>query len=910
MLLGRAGEGEILDEVLGAARVGESRVLVIRGEAGIGKTALLEYVLERADGFQVTRVAGVQSEMELGYAVLHQLCAPMLGRLEDLPEPQRVALSTVFGLLSGSTPDPFLVGLAVLTLLSEAAGEQPLLCIVDDAQWLDRESARALAFAARRLQADSVALLFAVRAPTTVPELEGLPQLLVGGLDHSSAEALLGTVLPALRDKQVRDRIIVETGGNPLAILELPRGMTVVELASGLVLSGHGVANEIEESFARRVSLLPPDSRRLLLIAAAEPLAEPVSVWRAAERLGIAREAAEPPASAGLCEFGSSVRFRHPLVRSAVYRSAPPAERRKVHLALVQVTDPHVDPDRRLWHQAQGTPAPDEPLAAELERSAGRAQARGGFAQAAAFLQLATMITPDPLVRSRRGLDAARAEFTAGDFEAAQELLAAAQTGPLDQLGRSHADLLSAQIAFAEHRDGDPAAQLLAAARQLEPVDPALARETYLQAFTAAYFTARLSTGTGLKDVAEAARAAAPPRQPPGPADQLLDGLSSLFTEGFASAMSPLRSALEAFRTEPVSEGGGLPWLWLASSVAAALWDESWDVLSARYISICQEAGALSELPLALDSRVYVHIFLGEFAVAASLIEEEATVKEAIGSRLPPFGALGLLTWQGRETQARELINRCVADALSHGEGMEERIAWWASAVLDNSLGRYGDALVAARQAAEPPEVAVPANNWALVELVEAAARSGQPEAGREALERLTKTTQASGADWALGLEARSRALLSDGEPAEVSYLEAIERLGRTPFRPDLARAHLLYGEWLRRERRRVDARGQLRIAHEMLTEIGSDAFAERAARELRATGGTARKRTVETSRDLTPQEAQIARLASQGLSNPDIGNRLFISPRTVEYHLSKVFTKLGISSRERLTDALADLGS
>ncbi|HEX6393883.1 MAG TPA: AAA family ATPase [Acidimicrobiales bacterium] len=908
MLLGRALERQTLDLQIAAVLSGESRALVIRGEAGIGKTALLEDLLTRAEGCHVLRVAGIQSEMELTYALLQQLCAPMLDDLGRLPEPQRVALVTAFGLQPGPPPDQFLVGLAVLTLLSERAAERPLVCVVDDAHWLDHPSAQALAFAARRLQAESVAILFATRTRSDAPELAGLPEMVVGRLDRSSAEALLSSVFPALPDKQVRDRLIDETGGNPLAILEVPRGLRHVELATGLVLPDRGVASKIEDSFARRVSSLPLDTQQLLLLAAAEPFGDPILVWRAAELLGIRREAAAAAATSGLCQFGVSIRFRHPLVRSAVYRSGSDEARRTVHGALAKVSDPGADPDRRAWHRAQASRGPDEDLAAELERSAAQAQARGGFAQAAALLEQSTKMTPDASVRSRRALGAARVACLGGDFDTARELLVVAETGPIDALGRAHVHLLLAQIAFAEHRGGDPAQLLLSAAKELEHLDIAQARETYLEAFLAALFTARRSASTGLREVAQAARAAPPAPNPPHPADELLDGLALLVTDGHAAAMSTLRRALDSFASEPLSGGRGLPWLWLASSVAAALWDERWDLLSTRHVTIAREGGALKELPLALHSRSYVHLFQGDLTTAASLVQEAATVTEAIGSQLPPFGALALVTWRGPETQARELIERSMAEAESRGEGMEERVAGWASALLDNSLGRYEDALAVAQRTTEPRDVGVASTTWALVELIEAAARSGRPQIGAEALSWLSAATQASGTDWAVGLEARSRALLSEDAAAEELYREAIERLSGTPFRPDLARAHLVYGEWLRRAKRREDARDQLRTAHEMLTGMGMEAFAERAARELRATGATARKRTVETGYDLTAQEAQIAGLASEGLSNPQIASRLFLSPRTVEYHLRKVFTKLGITSRARLAGALAGL--
>jgi DNA-binding CsgD family transcriptional regulator len=908
-VLGRRSECTALDEILKAARAGESRALVIRGEAGVGKTALLDYLRDRASasGCRVALVSGIQSEMELAFAALHQLSAPMLDRLDGLPVPQRTALATAFGIDAGPAPDRFLLGLAVLGILAEVAAEQPLVCLIDDAQWLDRESSQALAFAARRLAAESIAMVFAVRAPAGDAFPSGLPSLDVRGLGDTHARELLRSVLPVVPDELVLNRIVAETGGNPLAILELARSLSPAELASGLALpAGSRLAGEIENRFSRRAALLPPETRQLLLTAAAEPLGDWVLVWRAAEHLGIGIDAAAPAVEEGLCESSPTLRFRHPLVRSAVYHAASAEERRAVHRALAIATSGGFAGDRSAWHRAQAATGCDEELAAELERLALRTQERGGLAEAAALLQRASAMTPEPLLRARRGLGAARAECLAGDFERAVALLALAEAGPLDELGRGQAELLRAQIAFAANRGNDAAPHLLGAAQRLERLDVTLARDTYLEAFSAAMFAGRLADGVGLRQVAEAARTAPAPTQPPRPADLLLDALAIRFSDGYAAATAPLRRALDAFRNGGDSQPQALSWLWLACIVASDLLDDDcWAALSARHIQITRAGGALGELPLALNSRIYVHLFAGELATAASLVDEAATVSEAIGVSQAPFGALGLLAWQGRQAEARNLITSTVADASPRGEGIGVTVARWSSALLDNGLGRYEDALVAAQQAAENPgEMTAP--TWALVELVEASARSRRPDVGLDALARLSAITRASGTDWALGLEARSRALLTAGAAAEPLYLEAIARLGRTRVRAELARAHLLYGEWLRRERRRLDAREQLRTAHGLLSTMGIDAFADRAERELRATGATARRRRVETSGDLTPQEAQIARLAAEGLSNPEIAARLFLSPRTVEYHLRKVFTKLRISSRRELGVVLA----
>jgi DNA-binding CsgD family transcriptional regulator len=904
VLLGRHSECETLDRLLGAVRAGESRALVVRGEPGVGKTALLEYVLERSAGCRLARAAGVQSEMELAFAGLHQLCAPMLDRLDRLPAPQRDALAIVFGRRSGPTPDRFLIGLAVLTLLSEVAEERPLLCLVDDAMWLDRASGQALAFVARRLLAESVGLVFAARVPDEAQELTGLPELVVEGLPDAEARALLASVIPGVLDARVRDRIVAETRGNPLALLELPRGLTPAELAGGFGLPGApALSGRIEDSFRHRLEGLPDDTRRLLLVAAAEPLGDPVLVWRAAARLGIGPDAATPAAADGLLELTPRVRFRHPLARSAVYGAAGPNDRQSVHNALAAVTDPDADPDRRAWHRGQAAPGPDEEVAEELVRSADRAQARGGVAAAAAFLERAAALTLDPAGRARRALAAAYAKNEAGAFDAALGLLGEAEAGPPDELVRARVAMLHARIAFARAASDAPAL-LLEAAKRLEPLDADLARETYLEALSVAMFAGRVDSRSDLLRVAEAARAAAPSSAPPGPADLLLDGLALLVMEGHGAAAAALKQAVRAFCDGPSSREESLRWLWVACVVAFELWDdEAWEALSARQLELARETGALAVLPIALMSRIGAHLEAGRLTTAAALVHEQEVVTDVTGTRLPSYRVM-LAGLQGHEADVSALIEATTKDLAARGDEHAPTLVHTAGAILFNGLGRYDDALAAARRATSRPwGPDVP--SVALVELVEAAVRSGQREEAVDALTRLSASTRAGGTDWALGIEARCYALLNEGEASERLHREAIERLGRTRLRLPLARAHLLYGEWLRRENRRLDAREQLRTAHGMYATMGAEAHAARAARELLATGETVRKRTIEAAGQLTPQEAQIARLAREGLSNPEIGARLFISPRTVQYHLRKVFAKLGIGSRNQLERAL-----
>jgi DNA-binding CsgD family transcriptional regulator len=899
-LLGRQREYDVLDRLLDAARAGEGGVLLVHGAPGAGKTSLLEYAVGAARQFRVVRTAGVEGEMELPYAALQQLCSPILDLKERLPDSQRDALVVAFGLSVGSAPNPFLVGLAVLGLLSEAAEERPLLCVVDDAQWLDRASARALAFAARRLLAEKIALVFAAREP---PEaLAGFPELHVAPLGHRDARALLESVLPARLDDQVLERLIVETRGNPLALLELPRGLTAAQLAGGFGLpAALPLSARIEESFTRRVARLPRDARRLLLVAAADPAGDLALLWRAAQRLGIPESATQTVESEGMLSLEAGVAFRHPLVRSAVYRASEPSERSEVHRALAEAIDPDVDPDRRAWHRGQAASMPDEDVAADLERSADRARARGGFAAAAAFLERSSVLTLDPARRGGRALAAAQAKQQAGAFDEALALVASAERGPLDEFQRGQVDVLRARIVAAD-RGSEAPGLLLAAAKRLEPLDARLAREIYLDALTAALFAGRLGGGCDAREVAAGARDAPPAAPSPRAADLLLDGLARLITDGPGAATPILRNAMSAFQGDQIETEEGLRWLWLAGRAAGFIWDyERWDSLTTRQIETANEVGALAHLPLAFSTRVGVHLFAGETRAAAALVEQSDALAAATDGRVvPPYGALALAAFRGREDELTRLVAASEEDFIARGEGMGLTVSQWVTAVLYNGLARYEDAFAAAEQAtANPHEPWF--STFALVELVEAASRSDRSDAAAEALELLSESTAASGTPWAVGIEARSRALLEQGEAAETLYREAIDRLQPTRLRLDLARARLLYGEWLRRERRRLDARNELRIAHNLFTDFGMDAFAERARVELHATGEHARKRTVDTVDQLTPQEAQIARLAAAGNTNREIAAQLFISPSTVEYHLRKVFRKLDVKSRTQL---------
>jgi DNA-binding CsgD family transcriptional regulator len=910
-ILGRARERQALDRLLDGARGGESAVLVILGDAGIGKTALMHYCARQASGCRVAEIAGVESEMELPFAALHQLCGPMLENLEKLPIPQEQALRVAFGLAEGTAPDRFVLGLAVLSLLAEVAMKQPLVCLVDDAQWLDEASSQVLSFVGRRLLAESVVLVLGVREVGDTRLFPDLPALALDGLADGDARALLRAAIPGHLDEQVRDRIVAETRGNPLGLLELPRGMSPVELAGGFVVPGTAtVSGHIEDQYVQRVRALPESTQRLMLLAAADPTGDATLLWRAARTLGVGQDAAAAADSEQLLDVGLRVRFRHPLVRSAAYAAATAEERRAAHEALAAATDGQVDPDRRVWHLAAAATRPDEAVAAALEQSAGRAQGRGGFAAAAAFLQRAAALTPDAATRVERALAAALAHVHAGGFEAARGLLAEAEAGALDDLQRARVELLRGQVASLSNAGREAPSLLLQAANRLEPLDVGLARATYLGAWGASLFAGRLAEPGGqLQDVSLSARSAPPPAGIQQPTDLLLDGLATVITEGRAAAKPMLTDAVSSFLHDELATEVLLQWGVLAEAAAVALWDfESWAALCTRQVEIARASGALAPLSIALNGVGMIAVWAGDFEAAASLSAEDEAVKAAIGTRISPYGGTLLAAYAGQPAEAAALFAATSQDALARGEGLGVQLVSWTTAILNNGLGRYGDALAAAQQAAAEdsgPFISA----WVPSELVEAAVRTGEREVAVDAMRSLSATTAGVDTDWAAGIELRSRALVSEGRTAEDSYRKAVNHLSRTPLRPELARSHLLYGEWLRRQNRRIDARQHLRAAYDMFATMGAEGFAERARRELLATGEKIRKREIDTSAELTPQEEHIARLARDGRSNPEIGAELFISARTVEWHLGKVFAKLGITSRKALHNALPTRG-
>jgi DNA-binding CsgD family transcriptional regulator len=884
-------------------------VLVVRGEPGAGKSALLDYVAEQAQGCHLSRVAGVEYEAELTLAGLQQLLGPsVMQRSEQLPSPQRDALRVALGLQEGPAPDRFLVGLAALGVLCDIAENGTLVCLIDDAQWLDRASIQVLAFIGRRLGAERFALIFAVREPSVVLELDGLPELVVEGLGDHDARRLLAWAAPGQLDEQVRDRIVAETHGNPLALLELPQSLTPAEMAGGFGLpDARTLSGRIQQSFLRRIESLPDKTRELLLVAAAEPVGDVSLLLRALNALVIAADDVVPAENAGLIEVGPHVRFSHPFVRSAAYRAATPGARRRAHAALADATDSETDPDRRAWHRAHSTPAPDEAVAVELERCASRAQARAGPEAAAAFLERAVELTPDIRRRGERAISAAQAKFDAGAPAAAEGLIAVATNCQPDELDRGRLDRLKAHIAFARSRGGETPVLMSAAAQRLEMLDPELARQTHLEALWAVIRSGRFGRPQDVVDAADAAIAPMRGRSS-RTVDLMLEAVTCRMGRGYAAALPLVAQALDAFQREGLCQEN-VTWSWLACQLAMDVWDDgACENIATGLSAVARQRGALTVLPFALNYSAAHQLFAGRFDLAEQLIDEADRIIAATGNaRIADFSIL-LAAWRGERDKTLQLRAAIIPDATARGEGFAVEAAEWAAATLHIGRGEYGDALTAAQRAYDPDGLGF--NVWVLPELIEAAARNGDRTVAEAAFEQLVERSAMSETEWARGVEARSRALLIEGPDAEDSYLEAIEQLSRSRVIVHHARAQLIYGEWLRREHRRVDARVQLKAAHAAFDAMGADAFAERAQRELLATGETVRKRTGDTSDALTPQEAQIAHLADEGFTNPEIGHQLFLSHRTVEWHLRKVFSKLGISSRRELSNALRSLHS
>ncbi|WP_432535018.1 ATP-binding protein [Kineococcus arenarius] len=907
-LLGRTRELAVVSNVLRAAGEGRGGVLVVRGPAGIGKSALVTAAVEAAPHLRVLYATGTEFESDLPFAGLHQLCQPVLERLAELPAPQATALGHALGLDTGPVaPDAgLLVGAGLLSLLTAAARTRPLVCVVDDAQWMDPASTAALAFAARRLSAVPVAVVVVVRDGDDQgagPDvLTRLPELRLEGLPEREARELLDAEVRAPLDPRVRDRVVAEARGNPLALLELPRTVGPAALAGGYELPGGSVSGALEASFRQRLSLLPPPAQAFAALASAEPTGDPDLLRRAAREMGLAVDVAGLVEETGLVSMGVRVRFRHPLVRSAVYHATSPGQRRAVHRALAAATDLAVDPHRRAWHLAMAADGPDEAVADELERSAGQAQLRGGVAAAAAFLERAAVLTPDPVRRAGRLLEAASAKRAAGAPETALQLVSVAESAGLDRRQRALAGALRARTAFDQRQDAGAVGLLVQAARSFAEADPATAREALLEAYAVALYAGRFADPDAVPQIAAVARSLPAGEAPTRPLDLLLDGLLTLATRGRAHAVDQLRRGVAMSVDDddaPLTSG----YLWMAASAAHELWDEEgFRLLAEQQLARVRRAGAVAALILALGTRALSHVHTGRFAQAQVLVGEAHRVADELG--VPPMLTVPVIiaAWQGDEPATTRIVQAASADAAMRREGGHLSVMEYATALLLNAQGRYGEALDACRTAVDLHEQDV--RVWLLPEFVEAAVRAGRRDLAVPVHERLREGVELLRSDWAAGTVARCAALLAEGEEAEEQYRAAVEHLSRTAAAPQLARAHLLYGEWLRREGRKREARERLRLAHDAFSGLGATAFAARAARELAATGERARTRGAtgdEQRAQLTAQELQVARAVAAGATSKEVAAELFLSPRTVDAHLRNIFAKLGITSRRQL---------
>ena len=909
MLLGREAQTEALRRLVSEARAGVSGVQVLEGGSGVGKTALLEYAQSVGAGMTILRAAGVQPEVDIAYSGLHQLLLPLHDRVDHLPEPYAEALRSAFGLAVSPPRDRFFVGVAALALLSDAAMWEPVLCLIDDVHQLDRASIDALGFAARRLVADRVAVIVVTHEAEPIVALEGLARMRLSGLDANAARELLAAVAGGTVDRSVADRIVTDTQGNPLAIVELVPELTRDQLEGLAPLPELlPLGRRLDERGVAKLRALPDQARTLLVLAAADPSGDLSLFWRAAQReYGLSPSSTDLAILERFLSCSPRIRFHHPLMRSGAYYGASGPERRRAHRALAAASDPVRDADRRAWHLGAAAVAPDEAIAQELERSADRARRRGGWASSANFLERAAELSPDDPRRAERLLECAHARLLAGQPGAARTVLRQAVPALSDPASCSRGTRLEGMIDFTLGRPGDAAATLLTAARMSAAHNVREARDTLLEAFDAAHLAGSFAS-VGVAQVLELVRTL-PPDPFPTVADVLLGGFAALLDSGDQAGVAIIRPTLDAVTRDHVMTDDEVSWLPIAWIAALELYDDrAWQVLTARWAEAARMRGTVNALPIGLGRMPHFDVVTGRFAGAERMIAEAKDLAAATASAARPGGyataEMSALAWRGREAEARSAAATLITELTGLGRGVGIRMVHLALAVLELGLGNYRDALRAGQKArGDDPLLHLNAEP----ELVEAAVRCGEVEVARAAVERLSSRAQASATDWGLGLMLRSQALLADRQDAEELYCSAIEHLRRTLVVPQLGRSHLLYGEWLRRQRRRRDAREQLRTALDLLSDIGADAFAGRARAELLATGERARKRGAETLDQLTPQEDQIARLASEGASNMEIAMQLFISVPTVAYHLQRAFRKLEITNRASLARALSD---
>lgn len=906
-LRGRRRELTELGALVDRARAGHSGALVVSGEAGVGKTALLEHVVKRSAGqVRVEHIVASQSEMELAYAGLQQLCGHLMGSVGCLPDPQREAIEAAFGLRQASASSPFLVGLALLGLLTEAREDRALLCVVDDAQWLDEASARALAFAARRLDAEGVAVLLAMREVGDM--FDGLPRLVVTGLRQDDAREVLRLAVPGGLDRRVRDQLVAEARGNPLALRELPRALSPAEIAGGFNLTrSMALEDRIEHSVLAQLEPLPGSARQLLLLAAADPTGDPELLWRASAVLGLPPEAFDAAKDADALLVGTRVGFRHPLVRSAVYRAASPEERRRVHAALADVTVAASDPDRRAWHRANATLRPHEDVAADLERSADRARTRGGAAAVGAFLERAAELTPAPADRGRRLIAAAEAKHDAGAPTQALTLLDAVRGLPLGAAQEALIARLRARAEYARQRDGSAPRLLLKAAQRLEPYDPELARDTYIEALAAAIYGGRLGDAGQAAAVAHAILRATASEESDSARDLILRGQALLTAKGQQAALDTLRRAQRAY-LDQAPDALGVHWMWFASRAAQDLWDARvLRSLADRQVDLAREQGLVTVLPIALSLLMLAQTVDGDLAAAEASCDEIDAIKDVTGHPLPQYGRMFLAAYRGRDAEMEPLAERIRADAQARGEGYGLSAVNFAEAILYNGLGDFERAVECGRREL-PYTHELNHAMRTLLEVVEAATHIGDLALAQEAFDKLAGVTRPVGTNWASAVLAMAEAQLREGDEAQALYEEAIERFEQERIPIMIGRCRLLYGEALKHRRLHARAQDQFKAAHQILTACGLAGFARRAAAEPSTSGGVARARPHGAAAQLTNQELNVARLAGEGLTNRDIGARLFISAHTAEYHLRKVFTKLGVRRRTELKKALTEL--
>ena len=909
-LRNRTREIGAIDSLLERARSNAGGALVLRGEPGVGLTALLDYGADEVRDMWVLRVAGVEAEAHVAYGALHRLLAPDVWWRHHmhLPLAQRFALEQAFGLeVPGNDERPaelnaLLVGLGTLSLLARAAEERPVLCAVDDVEQLDEHSASALALVARRLGADRVAMLFARREPSDARDFFGdLDELVVGGLDVVDARALIDAVYGHRLDSDVRERILAETDGNPRAIVELPS----VFPAPSVSLFGEPLplAKRFEQHFVTTLSNLSKNAQETVLLASLLHDGSTTLFWSASALLGLPSDAYREAEDAGLLRIGTRVVLCGSLLRSAVYSSATPEDRRRVHLALAGAAAAAGDSVQSVWHRAAASSAPDEELAAALVVAGIELRRRGDTTTSATLLQRASAVTPDPAMRAVRLLDAASAWLAAGSPGRSSALLAETTPLPLTDLDRALAAKLRAQAAQMLGQGADSAALLLRAARDIAGHDAPLGREALLEALEAAIYHGRFGSGGPVRQAAVATLELSTDEPVTAP-DLLLRGLALLFAEGHESGAPTLRRAVEALEA-----GDDLRWLTLGGLAALELWD---DAALAAIVAAGSEPVAVSRAsPLGVSLGYLAgldHVVAGRFTKAGHWYGDMQALAEAVRdpaiAGVADAGTLMMWAWRGESGgDGRALIDRCARDAMASEQGRYYALTRYALAVHENGLGRYEEALIASEDAVEDRGLYLA--GFALPELIEAAVRSDEREVAADALAELTSRTLASGTSWALGMLARSRALLAEDDAAAALYQEAIERLVACRAAPQLARAHLLYGEWLRRRRRRRDARDHLRRAQGMFVAMSADGFAARAGGELQAAGERSRIREPEATETLTAQESRIASLVAAASSNPQIAAQLFLSPRTVEYHLHKIYRKLGVTSRVELARML-----